>query len=417
MAITHAFVSAIAEGADATLVRPSNWNADHTLASGTILSALGGITLNYGASIAFATATNGFMDLYGGTTDAGKGARILAFGATYSVTPSLAGAFIVKTPDLTTTADVTRLTITGNLATAVATWSDVTHTGIKLSGGIDVNGTTWTNTGSTWTIPAVTLGGAVAGGAQVLSNLGTTYIGDTANAKMTLGLTINQGGSGDEILAFKCSLLAHGMTDYTETDTYGCFTKYAEGPTEPGGLRVGGYSAITVALDMWGCGVTDNTLKTTSATAYVVIAACKKSGTGVGLAGTDANLVTIQNQSTTRFIFDAEGSGHADVEWTTYDQHDDLALVADMESELLLCEDDAKTERRHALESCGIIGKDSWHMEKNRPRAMVNFTKLAMLHHGALLQTVSRFESVESRVERLESENKQLLMRLSGLLN
>ena len=29
MPITHAFTSAVADGADATLVRPSNWNADH----------------------------------------------------------------------------------------------------------------------------------------------------------------------------------------------------------------------------------------------------------------------------------------------------------------------------------------------------------------------------------------------------
>ena len=32
MGIKHAFVSAIADGADATLVRPSDWNAEHVLA-------------------------------------------------------------------------------------------------------------------------------------------------------------------------------------------------------------------------------------------------------------------------------------------------------------------------------------------------------------------------------------------------
>ncbi len=32
MAITHAFVSAVADGEDTTLVRPSDWNAAHTLA-------------------------------------------------------------------------------------------------------------------------------------------------------------------------------------------------------------------------------------------------------------------------------------------------------------------------------------------------------------------------------------------------
>lgn len=37
MAITHAFVSAKADGADSSLVRPSNWNDDHTIADGTFV--------------------------------------------------------------------------------------------------------------------------------------------------------------------------------------------------------------------------------------------------------------------------------------------------------------------------------------------------------------------------------------------
>src|SRR6185369_16249223 len=39
MAVTHTFVSAIADGGDATLVRPSNWNADHTIADNTVTDA------------------------------------------------------------------------------------------------------------------------------------------------------------------------------------------------------------------------------------------------------------------------------------------------------------------------------------------------------------------------------------------
>ena len=40
MAVTHTFVSAKAEGADATLVRTSNWNSDHTIAAGTVTEAM-----------------------------------------------------------------------------------------------------------------------------------------------------------------------------------------------------------------------------------------------------------------------------------------------------------------------------------------------------------------------------------------
>lgn len=42
MPVIHPYVSAIADGGDATLVQPSNWNANHTLADGsTAASGLG----------------------------------------------------------------------------------------------------------------------------------------------------------------------------------------------------------------------------------------------------------------------------------------------------------------------------------------------------------------------------------------
>ena len=36
MAIKHTFVSAVADGGDTGLVRPTNWNADHTIENGSI---------------------------------------------------------------------------------------------------------------------------------------------------------------------------------------------------------------------------------------------------------------------------------------------------------------------------------------------------------------------------------------------
>ena len=39
MAVKHAFNSAVADGADATLVRPSNWNEDHTVEDNTLVAA------------------------------------------------------------------------------------------------------------------------------------------------------------------------------------------------------------------------------------------------------------------------------------------------------------------------------------------------------------------------------------------
>jgi hypothetical protein len=41
MALTHAFVSGLGDGGDTTLVRPSNWNADHTVDANGILMTSG----------------------------------------------------------------------------------------------------------------------------------------------------------------------------------------------------------------------------------------------------------------------------------------------------------------------------------------------------------------------------------------
>jgi len=260
----------------------------------------------------------------------------------------------------------------------------------------------------------VGIGEAVDGGERLhvfdafdLLNCNSTYgcaINDTANANMGVGLTINQGTEDNEILAFKSSDVAHGVTTLTETDTYSYFQKQA-------GTGGGRWVALTDDVQahyLISVATNDNTTKTTAGTAPVNFDVRKKTGTTTTSPGADANLVTIGPLGTTRYIFDVEGSAHADVEWTTYDKHDDIALINDMESELLLHEDDAKTHRRHALEAVGVIGKDSWHMENGKPRAMVNFTKLSMLHHGALIQIGQAYDALKTRLELAESKLKML---------
>lgn len=240
-----------------------------------------------------------------------------------------------------------------------------------------------------------------AGGADLVS------INDTANANMTVGLNINQGANDDEILAFKSSDVAHGVTDFTETDTYGLFKK---NEAATGGLQIGGINAGAGAHGILISGVagTPSTAKTTGASGVVWLEASKISGTSRVAPGLDENLVVIGSIAATRFIFDNEGSAHADVEWVLFASHDDLALVTEVEAVLLARESPSQTSRRQALERAGIIGTGSWHLEDGRPRAMVNFTRLAMLHHGALIQVASRFEQAETRLEALERRNREL---------
>ena len=87
--VTHPFVSAIADGADATVVRPSNWNATHTL-TGTLDVANGGtgVTTSTGtgstvlsASPTF-TGTLGAAAITASTTLGVTGVSTLTGGAT-----------------------------------------------------------------------------------------------------------------------------------------------------------------------------------------------------------------------------------------------------------------------------------------------------------------------------------------------
>jgi hypothetical protein len=253
-----------------------------------------------------------------------------------------------------------------------------------------------------------------AGGGNVFDNptgtvngrfYGNVYINDDSNASATLGFTVNQGAADDAIISRKSSDVAHGMTSIAETDTYGYDTKAT---AANGGLRMTGMSAGTRALYLVGFHTTDDTAKSIAGDGAVMVAGAVKSGTSVADQGANANILVVRNNGTTRFILDADGDGHADVSWVTYDAHDDLALIADIEGALLsreMAEDPTgtMTERRKRLEETGVINAGSWHVENGHPRAMVNFTRLAMLHHGALIRVADRFAELEARLAAAES--------------
>jgi len=215
-------------------------------------------------------------------------------------------------------------------------------------------------------------------------------------------LVLNQGTEDGSILDLQSSDVSQAATSVADAATFGDMQKRVGGS---GGLFIRGFTADLEGLVLEAYSVNDNTAKTTGAGAPLEFFANKVSGTSRGAQGSDANICVMYTMDTCRFIWDQEGSAHADVEWTTYAEHDDLALVAGMEQELLLHEDEAETERRHMLEQTGIIGKNSWHMEDGKPRAMVNTTRLAMLHHGALIQVAERIEVLETKLLALQEAN------------
>jgi hypothetical protein len=133
-----------------------------------------------------------------------------------------------------------------------------------------------------------------------------SFINETTNATMTVGLTINQGAADDEILALKSSDVNHGMTDYFETDTYGSIMKYSA----EGGLTIHGINgAAKNGLQLIGTSVGDiSTVKTVAAVGPVILRGNKSDGgTGDTSLGANANVVVARNDTATVWIVDAEG--------------------------------------------------------------------------------------------------------------
>lgn len=250
---------------------------------------------------------------------------------------------------------------------------------------------------------------------------GLVGINETANANQTVGLTINQGANDDEILALKSSDVSHKLTAETEADSYGVIGKVN---STSGGLYIQGFSEGSngpAAVRIEGLGDAANTAKTTGAVGLVSIGGSVDDGSNnaTGL-GADGNIVTIRdNMATTRFIFDVEGSAHADVEWTTFDRMDDLRILEDMEA--LLAPGFVKRRfgevvrhDREFFERHGLF-HDIRSVGEGRMRGMMNQTKMLMLHSGAIRQVGGMAADLRSRTDRLEDALRETYEANPGL--
>jgi len=259
----------------------------------------------------------------------------------------------------------------------------------------------------------------VAGCQDVLMVHGSqrVYINDNANAKMASGLTINQLTQDDEILAFKSGDVCHGVTCRADEDTFGYFQKTGACNGGLGMTGITNYAGYGIVLSGITCG--DNTTKGTGGVGQVMVQALKKSGSTTASAGSDANLFVIQaGGSTTRFIFDAEGTAHADVGTATYDDYCDVELLRGL---LATTCDQYKQNyvdkfgqdlmyNQQWYEDNKLVGKCSIHYETRecgrvQQRAMINFTGLTMLHHSTIIQLADR---LNDRIDGIETQLKAL---------
>jgi len=239
------------------------------------------------------------------------------------------------------------------------------------------------------------------GNATFSANL---YVNDSANANSTLGLTINQGAADNEILALKSSDVAHGITDFSETDTFGSLSKIS---ATAGGVFVQGFTEGTDALWLRGISTSENTTKSASSGGIIQILSALKSGTGKVDASANANLLTVVNNTTTRFILDADGDSHQDVgtAWTNFDAQQDVDLLTALSVHVSAEGDPIKRHfasfldfNRQRLQDLKLVtfNEDGHHF--------VNMSKLTMLLTGAVRQMSSRMDAVEQKLLLLEAQ-------------
>lgn len=280
---------------------------------------------------------------------------------------------------------------------------------------------TWTTT-SIFTQDGLTLACNRAGGISVAANHasgairfyagGTTErarlttdgilaIGDTTNASMTQGITINQGAALNEILALKQSGVAHGITAFAETDTF-CAMRLL---STDGGVKHYCLSAGTEALAVTAIATTESTTKSTGADATIYFSCQTKSGTTGTAMGANANMVVFTNQGSARFILDADGDSHQDVgtAWTNFDDHEDADLLTAFSAGVSREDDPLRVgfgslleQHRGTLERSRIVtfNEDGHHF--------VNWSRLNMLKVGAIRQSAARIVAMGQEIADLK---------------
>lgn len=233
---------------------------------------------------------------------------------------------------------------------------------------------------------------------------GKLFVGATSNANNTAGITINQGASDDEVISFKSSDVAHGITTLAETDTYGRIKK---ADATLGGIDIAGFGSGTEAGIIFSAiHTTANTTKSIAGRGAQRIVGFLKSGTTVGSLGANANIISFEDAGTTRFILDADGDSHQDVgtAWTNFDITDDIALLNKLSAHVTRHDDPLResfgewlTQSREELERLRLVtfNDDNHHF--------VNMSRLTMLHTGAIRQLGAKFDKIERMLNNLLS--------------
>ena len=220
-------------------------------------------------------------------------------------------------------------------------------------------------------------------------------------------LTLNQAGGDTQIISMKSSDVAHSMTSIAEADTYGFFKK---SDSNAGGIQMVSMNDNgNVALQILGISNGgEDTGKGTGDHGCVRIDAASRSGTSLGTQGANTNMVTICNNNTVRFIFDAEGDFHADSGSTTFDAYQDAQLVRAYDlshGKGVIASKFDKFVQYNAsdLTDAGLVGKvnNEYNEDGTKANPLINMSGFMRLHNGAIWQQYEKHQKLASAFYKL----------------
>jgi hypothetical protein len=233
---------------------------------------------------------------------------------------------------------------------------------------------------------------------------------------MTTGLTINQGAADDQILAFKSSDVAHGITGYAETDTFALMRK---SEATSGGLTIHGYkdadgtAAFALFLSAYLAEQPD-TSDATSSNGCMQFDVRRINGTALAAIQDSSNGYVFSNNGIARLLIKGNGDIHAtnisdgagDMDAVALDNEDDIGLVRTFNRHthndigtVMSKWDDTIKANEDDLRRVGVLTGDFYSMQR-----------MNSLLGGAIWQSHTRQEELKERVYELESR----LLALEG---
>jgi hypothetical protein len=221
------------------------------------------------------------------------------------------------------------------------------------------------------------------------------------------GLTLDQNANDARILTMKSSDVSHSITSDFEADTYAAFNKSGTGD---GGLSINGINDNgNIALQLRGfSNGGEDTGKGTGDHGCVRIDALSRSGTTGAGQGANVNMVTICNQNTVRFIFDAEGDLHSDSSNTTFDAYEDAQLVRAYDLShgkgvIASKFDDFVKYNQDDLIDAGLVGKinHEYNTDGTKATPLINMSGFMRLHNGAIWQQYEKHQKLANAMYEL----------------